>query len=341
MCHSFPNANIGVITGLSDVTVVDCDAPGAVATMIERCGDTPLKTNTPSGGTHLWYRANGELCANLRPEGLAVDVKGVGGFVVVPPSVRPSGPYAGRGYQLLSGSWADLRNLPTIGSGGLDVRTPMEAGQPMHLRAVREGQRNRLLHRLLLRHARHCDSIDDLQDVADTINQDFAPPLNSAEVQKTVRSAWRYEQEDNNWVGREARALVTASEYQFLAAHRHGADALLLLVKLQLSNWARAEFSVAPKAMAQAKVIPRWGPQRYRNAADALVEIGRLRITHHGGRGDGDAKRYAFTETTLLLPARAQKGGKERGEGCSIILGPETRPSLIDVERPLRRKLGP
>lgn len=210
LCNKFPTANIGVITGISGVTVVDCDAPEAVAAMIERCGDTPLKTGTPSGGTHLWYRSSGERCANLRAHGLVVDIKGIGGVVVVPPSVRPSGPYAGRSYEFRSGSWADLGNLPTIRPGGLSMAMSTEADPPTRLRAVKLGRRNNMLFRLLLSHARHCDSEDDLQDVAITINADYDPPLPAAEVRMTAKSAWRYEQDGKNLVGRDRQRIWRA-----------------------------------------------------------------------------------------------------------------------------------
>src|SRR2546425_678030 len=61
-----PDANIGVVCGLSGVTVVDIDDLDLMPLMIERFGDTPLRTNTPSGGVHLWYRNSGEGCQNLR-----------------------------------------------------------------------------------------------------------------------------------------------------------------------------------------------------------------------------------------------------------------------------------
>jgi len=77
MIRDWPNANVGIVTGLSGVTVVDVDRPGALAhTLIARCGNTPLKTRTPSGGTHLWYRGAGERCGSLRHEGMNVDIKG-------------------------------------------------------------------------------------------------------------------------------------------------------------------------------------------------------------------------------------------------------------------------
>src|SRR4051794_32233415 len=52
MMRRYPSTNVGIIAGLSGITVVDCDDPVAVAVMIARCGDTPLKVRTPGGGVH-------------------------------------------------------------------------------------------------------------------------------------------------------------------------------------------------------------------------------------------------------------------------------------------------
>jgi hypothetical protein len=95
--EKFPDANIGILTKLSGVTIIDVDSPDLSEDMANRFGPTPMITGTPSGGQHRWYRGTGERSTNLRrSEGLAVDVKAGGdsrgGFVVVPPSLRPSGP---------------------------------------------------------------------------------------------------------------------------------------------------------------------------------------------------------------------------------------------------------
>ena len=86
------DANIGIITSLSGLTVADVDEAGRDADeIIRRAGDTPLITRTPSGGLHLWYRSNGERSANLRSVGLAVDVKGSSaGIIIVPPFFPPN-----------------------------------------------------------------------------------------------------------------------------------------------------------------------------------------------------------------------------------------------------------
>jgi bifunctional DNA primase/polymerase-like protein len=66
LINNYPDANIGVICGLSGVTVVDVDDPKLLPQIIERFGNTPLRISTPSGGAHLWYSSAAERCRNLR-----------------------------------------------------------------------------------------------------------------------------------------------------------------------------------------------------------------------------------------------------------------------------------
>src|SRR5262245_30433136 len=62
----YGDANIGVITSLSGLTIADVDEAGKdVDKIVSLAGDTPLQTRTPSGGLHLWYRSSGERNANL------------------------------------------------------------------------------------------------------------------------------------------------------------------------------------------------------------------------------------------------------------------------------------
>ena len=303
----FPDANIGAICGISGITVVDIDDAELLSVMIERFGETPLKILTPSGGIHLWYRNSGEGCSNaLRAEGLQVDIKGRGGFVVVPPSVRPAGEYAGGVYRFLAGSWNDLPHLPRMPAGALDSN---RSSAPTRLRAVKEGHRNNVLFCLLLRHAKACDSVEDLFDVAETINADFAPPLSSREVAKTVGSSWLYEIEGRNWVGKEQRTYILKSEWEALAAHPNGGDALLLLSKLRMAHWGHDQFAASPKAMAEAEVIPAWGIKRYRAALGALIETPLLQKVHRGGQRPGDPSLFSFTSVASSNPEREPMSG--------------------------------
>jgi Bifunctional DNA primase/polymerase, N-terminal/Primase C terminal 1 (PriCT-1) len=299
-----PRANVGVLCGLSRLTVVDVDDPALVEPMTLRCGPTPLAIATPNGGRHLWYKWAGERCADLRDrEGLAVDVKADGGFVVVPPSSAPNGAV----YSFAVGSWADLPHLPTVKAGSLPVRG--YNSHTLSLRAIEVGRRNDTLFRLLLRQAGACDAESDLLDVAETIAADHFEldprhPFTPAEIRKTVASVWWYEQTGRNWTGKEARAVTTATE---LALLQRNPDALALRLVLQCAHGARPEpFAVSAKALAAGEFIAGWTDfKRYARARDWLVKHGFLTLAHAGGRGAGDPHLYRLTTPAAVA---CQKG---------------------------------
>src|SRR5262249_23013318 len=156
----------------------------------------------------------------------------------------------------------DLARLPRIRAGAYPVANDV----PTQLRAVKRGHRNDVLFRSLLRHAKACDEPEALYDVAATLNADFEPALSSAEVEKTVVAAWKYEIEGRNWVGKERRVYMLKSEWEALAAQRNGSDGVLLFLKLRMAHWGRDQFAISAKAMANAQTIPGWGVKRYRAA---------------------------------------------------------------------------
>jgi len=329
LCYLHPEANVGVICGLSGVTVVDIDDPAQLEPMLERFGDTLLITGTPSGGYHLWYRHAGERCCNLRDEGVDVDIKGRGGFVVVPPSVARQGLHAGKPYVFERGSWADLGRLPRIREDSLPM---MNGGQGNNrfasaeaspLRSIAVGRRNDTLFRLLLSQAPYCDTFDDLHDVAFTINDcNLEEPLPAAEVEKIVHSAWTYEQRGRNWVGHEARAVIRRSEFDILQQNQ---DALMLWTKLKLEHGSRTQsFAVSPEAMAKNEVLAGWrDKRRYRRARAWLLENAFLEQTHHGGRAAGDPHLFRLNTPRTDV--------ESRGAFC---------PPNIMKHPPLERRLG-
>jgi hypothetical protein len=300
----FPGANIGIVGGRhSKLTLVDIDSFAAEVLLAaqKRFGDTLLKVRTPAGGWHQYFAWTDEGCCNLRSEGLPIDIKGEGGYVVAPPSLRRLGVHAGRRYKLVRGSWDDLSRLPTLKPGALPgritaptqpARLRPDAAVPPPLRRVREGTRNDTLFRRLLCEEPHCDTLADLIDVADTINADFEPPLPAPEATAVARKVWEnYGQANRNWVGREGRAGITDAEITAIAPH---SDAVVLLAKFRLRHWASPFFFASPKMMAQAQVVPGWAHQRCRTALTHLVDLGFLRIVHTGGRGPHDPRRYSL-----------------------------------------------
>jgi hypothetical protein len=315
LLYRHPDANIGVICHLSRVTVVDIDDPSLLESMLDRFGNTPLITRTPSGGCHFWYRHAGERCTNLRGGGLDVDIKAKGGFVVVPPSEARQGRHTGKPYVFERGSWSDLGRLPKIHADSLPRSQARGGGERSGspgiatLRSIPVGRRNDTLFATSLREVRHCDTIDDLIDKALHINDsNLEEPLPAAEVEKIAHSAWDYDQRGGNWVGREARAVIDRSTFEIL---QQNPDAYVLWTKLKFEHGARKEpFALCLEAMGKGEVIRGWrDKRRYRKARDWLVEQGFLDQIHLGGRAAGDPHLFRLSTPRMDVESRGAPHG--------------------------------
>lgn len=179
-----PAANIGIATGrMSQLAVIDCDVKGS-ANGIKSFWDfavsqglfaEPLNglcvAETPSGGAHLWFRVTGRSIPIPERPGIlpGVDVKGDGGLVVAPPSMKLVSA-GGRevkqegqvpvGYRWVTGCPCDapyappalldwIRNAPggfAEGGGTGEGDTPDEA--EAIARGFERGSRNAQLYRL-------------------------------------------------------------------------------------------------------------------------------------------------------------------------------------------------
>ena len=94
-----PEANIGLSTGPSRLLVVDIDGPEGLAELEaaarERGGQWPMPRTLVSrtgrdGGLHMFY-ANPTGIPSSQVKGSHVDIRGSTGYVVLPPSIHPSG----------------------------------------------------------------------------------------------------------------------------------------------------------------------------------------------------------------------------------------------------------
>lgn len=312
--EKFRQAGVGVLTGAGrcPITVVDIDDPSLVEVVIERLGQSPIRVRTPSGGVHLWYRYNGERCANLRRCGWAVDIKAQGGFVVVPPSARPDTEIPrGKQYRFEAGSFSDLRDLPTINraaldqmSGGTTERTERRASkpgaspqaQPMPIEPggmIREGGRNIACFTHALGLARKVSDYYDLQIVMARFNKArCSPPLAPVEIQNIVISAWGYEERGENWCNGSGVSQITTDEMNAIPT----AAAVALLVRLRQAHGSRSTtFAIAPRSMAAAGAVWDLGERVIRQARDELLTLGFLERTHCGGKGPGDPSLFRLT----------------------------------------------
>ena len=92
---SVADANMALVTG-NGVVVVDIDDPGLLEIVIERCGDTSMRCQTPSGGMHLYYamRRGVHYGNAVRIKDKPLDLRCEGAYVVCPPSRNEQGvPY--------------------------------------------------------------------------------------------------------------------------------------------------------------------------------------------------------------------------------------------------------
>jgi hypothetical protein len=294
----FPERNVGILTGLSRIFVVDIDQAGLVEDMIRRFGATPLVVETPSGGIHLYYRASGERCGNLRrTEELPVDFKGIGGFIVVPPSVRPTGEHIGKPYRILRGAWEDVDRLPTIKPDSLPAPATTRQRRPDH---IPDGIRHDELFRRGLREVKACDTFDAFVDRLRWINESCDPPLPDADVVKTACSAWGYEQDGRNYVGRGKLLTTPDAMFRALISLPGGVDALALHLLLRSIHHADAKFAVSPKAMDRHQSLPGWSHVRVRKARDILVNEGFLKVVSRGCSGPRDPAQFCFAEDGTL-----------------------------------------
>ncbi|MGW0692821.1 bifunctional DNA primase/polymerase [Streptomyces sp. NPDC002738] len=154
-CWSHAPYGVGVACGPSGLIVVDLDTakgdePPALgiqsgedvlALLYEHHGDRyPIGTTptvrTPSGGTHLYFRAPdaGQVRNSASRIGWKVDVRAHGGYVVAPPSTHHGSPYA----WLTAPHEAEPLSLPEWLARAV-TRRPEPTRRPVMPAAVRNG----------------------------------------------------------------------------------------------------------------------------------------------------------------------------------------------------------
>jgi putative DNA primase/helicase len=114
--------NIGIVTGaISGVVVVDTDSAAADEWAEWHLPPTPMQTKTAKG-SHRFYRHPGvpvPTKARITGGGLALDVRGDGGYVVAPGSLHHT-----RVAYTRVGSWPPVSDLPVFDPTWLATPTP-------------------------------------------------------------------------------------------------------------------------------------------------------------------------------------------------------------------------
>ena len=241
----------------SQITALDVDSQdeAILADALSQHGHTPFIVRT-GGGFHAYYSYGGER-RHIRPyHNKPIDILG-GGFVVAPPSISDKGTY-----KIIAGTLDDLAHLPPIHLVLEDLRAEGR---------IPEGKRNNTIFRFALEQARHSDTHGVLLDVMRTRNMECEPQLSDDVIITTAKSAWRYEQDGRNFVGRGRSVMTPHAVIDELIGENQ--DAFVLLTLLQRHHWGRS--FVLANAMADQLG---WSRKRFAAARSFLESLGFIQL---------------------------------------------------------------
>jgi hypothetical protein len=129
--REFPHANLGIATGPgSNLGVVDLDykpgknGPATLAALEALHGPIPVGPRAQRGGSHHIYFQNDPALRSVRGVLPGVDVRAVGGLIVAPPSIHPSGVR----YEWATGT--DELPLPEMPAWLIAALTPPQKPKP-------------------------------------------------------------------------------------------------------------------------------------------------------------------------------------------------------------------
>ncbi|MDR1039447.1 MAG: bifunctional DNA primase/polymerase [Deltaproteobacteria bacterium] len=199
-----PVEKIAVITGeiSGRIWVADCDGPEAVAWAEMNLPWTPVKAVSRRGKHYYYLMPEGRSIrngVNVRAEAYVqgssqIDVRGEGGYVVVPPSPHSDGRYLWE----VCGTWEEIPEyvfpsamnaLEPAGEGELLAEEPSQG--ELTYAPVSEGERNSRLARLVGHWIRKGNSCEELLYLAESWNRRNSPPLPDSAVVSTVKSIVR------------------------------------------------------------------------------------------------------------------------------------------------------
>ncbi|MFC2953090.1 bifunctional DNA primase/polymerase [Marinicaulis aureus] len=291
LAEQFPGENIGIICGkVSGVTILDIDDAKQAPELEYLAGETPLKVRT-SRGIHCYYRHDGETSTDLRRiSKYEAEIKSGGTYVMAPPSRRRDKDFE---YSFIDGDYSLLPELPTIKPFVADLLLGAKKARGAAM------SRNIELFRYLREQARHCDSVDDLIDIALTYAIQLREqywlkdhPFTDQEAINTARQVWRYKEEGRLFVPGQQTVFIATHDLDRLMAHgAKGRNAITLLLKLRGAHYNRKEFAIAAEAMEEDLKM---SAKTIRQARELLVEEGLLRLTRKTKRGSKEPYLYSL-----------------------------------------------
>jgi putative DNA primase/helicase len=193
--QAHPEANIGLATGeKSGIVVLDVDGSAGVASLNGRKpADTlTVTTGREDGGTHYWYRHPGFKVKNsIKLNGLpGLDIRGDGGYVIVPPSLHASGNH----YQ-----WGSSEGFNLDAVAGLPewlaklIQEDSKSSGPTFRPTIPDGERNDTLFREACALKNRGADLNAILSYLRARNLQCQTPLSDEELIQIAESAERYD----------------------------------------------------------------------------------------------------------------------------------------------------
>lgn len=343
----WPGANIGAPTGeRSGFWALDVDNFTSFDALTDELGELPETAATKTGGAgmHLFLKyPAGETIRNSADKlGPGLDVRGEGGYVVLPPS-RTESPY----------EWLDSRPIAEPPAGLLEaVRRPsrassgasVETANPEIGEPIPEGQRNDTLTRIAGKlRARGHDQAAILDALTWTNETKCETPLPEREVEGIAQSAGRWEPGTSS-TGPDAetlealegieRELLRRREWSGMAG-KSERDVVVALVKLGREHGQRipagVRVQVSIRALALAAALSK---RAATNAVQRLKAAGVIR-GDNADRSGTKAGALVLLDTRATVAHSTTRGGSTEGECASglPLRAPRLRWSAPEIAR--------
>ncbi len=222
-----PEASVGVPTGVR-FWVLDEDRPGALDELEREHGELPrtYTVRTPRGGRHKWFRAAEGITNSTGrlPEG--IDVRGKGGYVLVPPSpgytVSTDLPVAPAPDWLMELVRTPRQRLTVHEGQGQGEVTRSRFQLPERILESMPSRNRTLFGYGCSLRAHGWDHPAILEELLAANAERCVPPLSDAEVRKVARSAAGYEPGNASTVAPEVVEAVAFVEEKAGARPKKG-----------------------------------------------------------------------------------------------------------------------
>jgi hypothetical protein len=205
------SCNIGTITGqVSGIAVIDVDGREGLNNLSSLELPSTLTANTGGGGLHLFYSISGPVASRVKVLP-GIDVRGDGGFVVLPPSLHNSG----RRYQwrvpVAPLTTYDFSKLPRPVPKMSDGSSSEEIWTNELLSGVVEGSRSLSAAKLAGRYFGLGLTLNEVWLLMSAWNERNTPPLKESDLKRTVLAIQR-KHRDNN----EVKQLQTLEDIRVI-----------------------------------------------------------------------------------------------------------------------------